>query len=553
MTSRGIRAASRSDASTSTASVRRFRLFTPMMRAPLSTARASFLVVVHLDQRRQAQLPRPRCSAHEIRLLERRDDQQHGVGARRARASSSWYSSTMKSLRRSGSATRRAHGREMLERAVEERRLGQHRDRRGATACSCCAAIAHGIVARRASTPLDGDRRLHSAITLTRPGAPSAARNAVPRGDAAAGAPLERAERLLRRRRVSTIRRVAATIVREQVWRGGSCDRLRSCDCPPSARASLSPRPNRWPRPPRCDPLADRRQPRPATNSAAPALSSTTSRGAARVRRRARSRMIAAFSAASPPCSVGRTSPSARPKSRRVHVERVHRAAAALGHLRVAGRRDLVDAVGAVHDPGALRAEQQQRARQQLGQLRPRHADDLPRRARRVRQRPEQVERRADAEIASASARHAASTGETSARRRTRCPRRAGVRSTTAGDAATLTPSASNTSALPQRLDTDRLPCFATVTPHAATTIAAADEMLNVPDRSPPVPHVSNTSPAGARQLAPHARASSARSRRSPTAARPSSTSADQQRRRARRRGTAFHDLAHRRGGLVGR
>ncbi len=72
------------------------------------------------------------------------------------------------------------------------------------------------------------------------------------------------------------------------------------------------------------------------------------------------------------------------------------------------------------------------------------------------------------------------------------------VRSTTAGGAVTLTPSCSNTSALPQRLDTDRLPCLATFTPQAATTSAAADEMLNVPDRSPPVPQVSNTSPGGA-------------------------------------------------------
>src|SRR5437762_8508677 len=66
-------------------------------------------------------------------------------------------------------------------------------------------------------------------------------------------------------------------------------------------------------------------------------------------------------------------------------------------------------------------------------------------------------------------------------------------RSTTAGAAVTLTPSASKTSALPDRLDTDRLPCLATFTPHAATTMAAQDEILNVPERSPPVPHVSNT------------------------------------------------------------
>src|SRR5262249_53265013 len=67
-------------------------------------------------------------------------------------------------------------------------------------------------------------------------------------------------------------------------------------------------------------------------------------------------------------------------------------------------------------------------------------------------------------------------------------------RSTTVAGAVTHTPRAWKTSALPDRLDTDRLPCFATRTPQAATTTAAHDEMLNVPERSPPVPHVSNTS-----------------------------------------------------------
>ena len=43
-----------------------------------------------------------------------------------------------------------------------------------------------------------------------------------------------------------------------------------------------------------------------------------------------------------------------------------------------------------------------------------------------------------------------------------------------------LTPSASNRSALPQRLDTDRLPCLATRTPQAASTSAATVETLNV-------------------------------------------------------------------------
>ena len=108
---------------------------------------------------------------------------------------------------------------------------------------------------------------------------------------------------------------------------------------------------------------------------------------------------------------------------RRVDVERVHGTVAALGHLGVAGRRDLVDAVGAVHDPGARRAEQPQRAREQIGQIGPRHADDLTRRAGGIRQRAEQVERRPHAHLAPRRRRRASSTDGTSARRRTRCCR----------------------------------------------------------------------------------------------------------------------------------
>ena len=61
------------------------------------------------------------------------------------------------------------------------------------------------------------------------------------------------------------------------------------------------------------------------------------------------------------------------------------------------------------------------------------------------------------------------------------------------GGTSSGTPSASSTSALPDRLETLRLPCLATGTPHAATTIAAAVETLSVPSPSPPVPQVSIT------------------------------------------------------------
>jgi len=48
-----------------------------------------------------------------------------------------------------------------------------------------------------------------------------------------------------------------------------------------------------------------------------------------------------------------------------------------------------------------------------------------------------------------------------------------------------------STSAEPLRELTARFPCFATRAPAAAATIAAAVEMLNVFEPSPPVPHVS--------------------------------------------------------------
>ena len=56
------------------------------------------------------------------------------------------------------------------------------------------------------------------------------------------------------------------------------------------------------------------------------------------------------------------------------------------------------------------------------------------------------------------------------------------------------TPSASSTSAEPEREEAARLPCLATAQPQAAATSAAVVEMLNVPEPSPPVPAVSTRS-----------------------------------------------------------
>ena len=246
-------------------------------------------------------------------------------------------------------------------------------------------------------------------------------------------------------------------------------------------------------------PSRDRRRRRPATNRPPPALSSTMSRARARAAGRAR--------ADDAPRSSARIAAAQRLERRlgeaevsRVQIERVHRAVAALGHLRVAGGRDLVEAVRAVHDPCALGPEQRSaRASSSVssGRGTPTSCRVAPRR---VRQRPEQVEGGPQPEFA---ARRPRVPHRRMERRREEnaIPASARQRSATAGGAAMFTPSASSTSALPHWLDTERLPCFATGTPHAAITTAAAVEILKVPERSPPVPHVSNTSAAARLEL----------------------------------------------------
>ena len=124
--------------------------------------------------------------------------------------------------------------------------------------------------------------------------------------------------------------------------------------------------------------------------------------------------------------------------------------------------------------------------------------------------------------------------------------------STIAGAAWMLTPSASSTSALPHWLDTDRLPCLAIRMPHAARTIADAVEMLKVPDRSPPVPQVSNTAPGGG-VIGDRIRAHGLRE--ADELGRPLAfhAEADEQPGDLRLRRFALHDGGHRRGRFRGR
>ena len=73
-------------------------------------------------------------------------------------------------------------------------------------------------------------------------------------------------------------------------------------------------------------------------------------------------------------------------------------------------------------------------------------------------------------------------------------PASANVAAIAGGVVSIVTPSASSTSALPERDVNDRFPCFATRTPIPAATNAAAVEMLKVDSDPPPVPHVSTNS-----------------------------------------------------------
>ena len=66
-----------------------------------------------------------------------------------------------------------------------------------------------------------------------------------------------------------------------------------------------------------------------------------------------------------------------------------------------------------------------------------------------------------------------------------------------AGSSSMLTPSASRQSAVPQREEAARFPCFVTFTPSAAITSAAVVEILKECAPSPPVPTISSVSNPG--------------------------------------------------------
>ena len=382
--------------------------------------------VVHFDQRRKPKTLGSAEQPPQILLLQRPDDEQRGVRAEHRRLQQLVLRDD-EVLAEEREIDRGPDVAEVLRIAVEERRLGEHGNRRRA-GVRVRARVRGRIVIGSRRMPLDGDRRLHSAITrgalppvpLPVPGPRSARSNSAPHGVRVCSR--ARTAAGFAASRTCTIRRVAATIVASRsAWAAAVVMTPRpSC---PRSRPRRACRGHR-PRAPLSSAAPARWMPSaivvtsPAISSDAAAFSATMSRGApvfAAEDRAGNHGVLGGISAAQ---GLGRRLRHA--EIQRVHVERVHGPLPALRDLRVAGRRDLVEAVGPVHDPRALGPEERERPRDELGQLRPRHADELPRRAGRVRQRAEQVEGRADAEIAARRPRHGASTGETSARRRTR-------------------------------------------------------------------------------------------------------------------------------------
>ena len=87
--------------------------------------------VVHLDEAGQPQRMRVVEQLPECAVVERGDNQQCGVRARRRRFQQ-LVSRNDEVLAQQRHRNRRTRAFEVLERAVEERRLGQHRDRRRA-------------------------------------------------------------------------------------------------------------------------------------------------------------------------------------------------------------------------------------------------------------------------------------------------------------------------------------------------------------------------------------------------------------------------------------
>jgi hypothetical protein len=149
-----------------TSSVRRFRLLTPTMRAPAGEGALQLCFVVHLDQRGQPE--RPAAPAARVPASSSaRHDQQHRIGAGRPRFEQLVLVDD-EVLPQQGHRHRGRTAERCSERAVEERRArsAPRWPRRRPTRTPRDA----GRVVVLRSTPRDGERRLHSAMTLMAPG-----------------------------------------------------------------------------------------------------------------------------------------------------------------------------------------------------------------------------------------------------------------------------------------------------------------------------------------------------------------------------------------------
>ena len=203
-------------------------------------------------------------------------------------------------------------------------------------------------------------------------------------------------------------------------------------------------------------------------------------------------RVVAALSAGEPPAAASASAQVLQAHVLRGHGVAAHVRAVDLEDRRGGGDAQLVEGVLRAHDQCSLDTKQRKRSGHRLHIPRIGHADELSARARRVRQRAEEVEDRADGELLAHrddEARRLVVVGrehEAEADLVDAAPDRLGVRSM-------RTPSASSTSAEPERLVAVRLPCLATAQPAAAAMSAAVVETLKV-DLPPPVPAVSTRS-----------------------------------------------------------
>ena len=198
---------------------------------------------------------------------------------------------------------------------------------------------------------------------------------------------------------------------------------------------------------------------------------------------------MAAFSAASPPeisASVARFMPN----SSGINFVGPHRSVASFGDARRAGDSDFIQAIESMHHQRAMQSQHAQRFGQLFDQIERIHSHDLPRSARRIGERAEQIEHGAQAQLAPHGL-HLLHRGCRSGAYRKQIPTSRRHCAARSGESWMFTPSASITSAEPHFELMLRLPCLATRTPAPAVTNAVAVEMLKVPLASPPVPLVS--------------------------------------------------------------